>query len=264
MVHWKPEEADSGLALLRKAGHEVEVYSDQGGKGLAKFKTTPPEVVVISLERLPSQSRHFAHWFRTTQATSSIPIVFVGGVEEKVAIARALLPDALCCSWSRIRGAITQARKQRQTLPPTPGSGHDKALWRKFEIREGDQVLQLGGPDDLLPILGADLPNRVEVMRTEEEDLSQLGGIDTVLLFSAWLLELKQWFPQAAKLVAPKRALWICWPKKASKMESNVSQSAVMAYARAAGWSDLKICRVDDNWSGHMFRPKRNLKAKGS
>ncbi len=210
VVHWKPEEAGSGLALLRKAGHEVEV---------------------ISLERLPSHGRHFAHWFRTTKATSSIPIVFVGGVEEKVAIARDLLPDALCCSWSR--------------------------------IRDGDQVLQLGGPADLHPILGADLPSRVEVIRTEDEDLSLLSGIDTVLLFSAWLLELKQWFPQAAKLVAPRRALWICWPKKSSGMESNVSKSAVMAYARAVGWSDLKICRVDDTWSGHMFRPKRNPKVRG-
>jgi len=264
VVHWKPEEADGGLALLRKAGHQVEVYSDHGGKGLAKFKKAPPEVVVISLERLPSHGRHFAHWFRSTKATSGIPIVFVGGAEEKVAIARDLLPDALCCEWSRVRGTITQARKQKETLPPTPGQGHDKALWKKFALREGDHVLQLGGPENLLPILGEDLPKSIKLFRSEEEDLSHIEGIDTVLLFSAWLLELKQWFPQAAKLVAPKRALWICWPKKASGMESNVSQSAVMAYARAAGWSDVKICRVDDTWSGHMFRPKRNPKANSS
>lgn len=175
----------------------------------------------------------------------------------------AILPDALCGSWSRIRGAITQARKQGETLPPAAGMGQDKPLWKKLELREGDQVLQLGGPHNLLPILGVELPKSVKLFRTEEEDLSQIDGIDTVLLFSAWLLELKQWFPQAAQLVAPKRALWIYWPKKSSGMESSVSQAAVMAYARAAGWSDLKIYRVDDTWSAHMFRPKRNPKVRG-
>jgi len=264
VVHWKPEEAESGLALLRRAGHEVEVYADRGGVGLAKYKQEVPEVVLVSLERLPSHGRHFAHCFRTTKATAQVPIVFVGGVEEKVAIAREMLPDAICCSWRGVRGAVTRALKIKQTQAPQPGAAHDKALWQKLEIRAGDRVLQLGGPEDLLPLLGEGLPTDVELLATDDPDIGDLGPADLVLLFAQLLQDIKQWFPQAAALTPDKRQLWICWPKKSSGVDTNVTQAAVMAYARASGWADFKICRVDDTWSGHMLRRRRNPLGKGS
>ena len=186
VIHWRPEEAEDGLALLRKAGHEVEVFSDQGGKGLSRFRKEPPEVVLASLERLPSHSRHFAQWFRTSKGTEQVPIVFVGGKEDKVAAAREMLPDAVFCAWRTVRGAVTKALRTPQTAVP-PEQLSDKPLWKRLEVRAGDRVLQVGGPADLHALLGDELP----------------------------------------------------------------------AYAKASGWSHLKVSRVDDTWAGHLYRRRR-------
>jgi len=118
LVHWKPEEAFDGLALLKGAGHEVHVFDTQGGIGLAKFKSNLPDVVVISLERLPSHGREVAAWFRSTKVTASTPLVFVGGVEEKVNLVQEAFPDAVFCTWRGVRGAVTKALRHPQSANP--------------------------------------------------------------------------------------------------------------------------------------------------
>ena len=250
LVHWKPEEASEGLAVLKQAGHKVEVYSAKGGVGLSKFKSKLPEVVIVSLERLPSHGRELATWFRSTKATAAVPIIFVGGAEEKVIPARASFPDAVFCTWRGIRGAITKAIRTPQTATPSLVCS-TKALWQKLEVREDDVILQLGGPNNLLQTLGSDLPTSVKLTKRPSKKVS------LVLLFAERLQDMNQHFQKAVDHTPDKRAMWICWPKKTSTIPTDVTQAAVMAFARGSGWTDTKICRIDDDWSGHMFRRKR-------
>ena len=256
VVHWKPAEAEGGIALLKRAGHEVEVYSEQGGAGLGRFKEAPPAVVVISLERLPSHGRTMGHWFRTTKATAHVPVVFVGGAEEKVEIARAMFADAVFTPWNRVRGAVTKAMRRPQEAMPTPACS-TKEVWQKMQIQSGDHVLQLGGPARLKPILGPSLPHDVKLSRRIGTAPKPPKQVDQVLLFVERLADLKHGFPIATAATPGRRALWICWPKKTSSISTDVTQAAVMAFARASGWTDTKICRIDDDWSGHMFRRRR-------
>ncbi|PCJ54411.1 MAG: hypothetical protein COA70_04610 [Planctomycetota bacterium] len=78
-----------------------------------------------------------------------------------------------------------------------------------------------------------------------------------VFLFAERLQDINQHFQKAVDHTPDKRPMWICWPKKTSGITTDVTQAAVMAFARGSGWTDTKICRVDDDWSGHMFRRKR-------
>lgn len=211
VVHWKPEEAAEGLALLEQAGHGVEIYSAPGGAGMARFREEVPDVLLISLERLPSHGREAARWFRTTKATRSVPIA--------------------ACST--------------------------KPLWQKLELREGDRVFQWGGPADLRHILGDGLPDGISITRRTSSDAKIPKRIDLILLFAQRISDLEDRFPIASAATPLKRPLWLCWPKKTSGVETDVTQAAVMELGRSNNWTDTKICRVDESWSGHMFRRKR-------
>jgi CheY-like chemotaxis protein len=256
VVHWKPELASEGLAALRNVGHEVEVYADQGGVGLARFKKQLPDVVLISLERLPSHGRAIGQWFRTTKATAAVPLIFVGGVEEKVALARTMFSDAIFCSWADAKTAIKKALQTPQSAIPEPICSA-KNLWRKLEIREGDKVLQLGGPADLRGILGEDLPLDVTLLRRVNPIVKKPKQLDIVLLFAANQVDLRNWFEFAASITPEKRPLWICRPKLSSGVKTDITQGDVFDRLRGAGWTDVKVCRVDDIWTGHMLRRRK-------
>ena len=47
--------------------------------------------------------------------------------------------------------------------------------------------------------------------------------------------------------------LWICWPKQASGVQSDLTQAGVRAFAMDRGWVDFKIAAVDATWSGLAF-----------
>lgn len=53
--------------------------------------------------------------------------------------------------------------------------------------------------------------------------------------------------------MAPTTALWICWPKKTSPLAADVDENKVRERGLAAGVVDVKVCAVDEDWSGHKF-----------
>ncbi len=52
------------------------------------------------------------------------------------------------------------------------------------------------------------------------------------------------------KLIFPDGSLWVCWPKKASKVPTDITEDVVRRLALAAGLVDIKVCAVDAVWSG--------------
>jgi len=50
--------------------------------------------------------------------------------------------------------------------------------------------------------------------------------------------------------MAPACGLWIAWPKKASKVKTDVTEDVIRAIALPIGLVDVKVCAVDDTWSG--------------
>jgi hypothetical protein len=105
-VHWHEDEARVHAAELTAAGHAVRCHSRES-EGWSMGERMP-DVMVISLDRLPSHARQVAEWFWQAKKRRSIPMVFVGGAPEKAAALAARYPEAVFCAREQL--AETLAR----------------------------------------------------------------------------------------------------------------------------------------------------------
>ncbi len=51
-------------------------------------------------------------------------------------------------------------------------------------------------------------------------------------------------------LIAPNGIVWVSWPKKSSKVSTDITEDAIRAIALPMGFVDIKVCAVDEIWSG--------------
>jgi hypothetical protein len=79
------------------------------------------------------------------------------------------------------------------------------------------------------------------------------GPLDFAHLFVKTQAELKKEFPRLAKQLSPAGMLWISWPKKTSGVASDLDENKIRDMGLAAGLVDVKVCAVDDVWSGLKF-----------
>jgi hypothetical protein len=79
------------------------------------------------------------------------------------------------------------------------------------------------------------------------------GPFNVVLLFVPSRKELARRFAGLAKKLDQAGGLWVAWPKKASGVTTDLSESDVREFGLAAGLVDNKVCAVDEIWSGLRF-----------
>jgi alkylation response protein AidB-like acyl-CoA dehydrogenase len=79
------------------------------------------------------------------------------------------------------------------------------------------------------------------------------GPLDFAMLFVKTQAELKQKFSKIAKQLAPAGMLWVSWPKKASGVATDLNENDVRKIGLDAGLVDVKICAVNEVWSGLKF-----------
>jgi len=103
-----------------------------------------------------------------------------------------------------------------------------------------------------------DLPKQVSFVTSLEDDL------DLILFFTKSRAELSANFSRLSSKLAPAGMLWIAWPKKASGVETDLSDYVVRDTGLEAGLVDVKVCAVNDVWSGLKFviRVKDRPRAK--
>ncbi len=141
LVCWKASEAREKAEILQKAGHEVE-FDIPSPPILKKIKAEPPEIFIIDLSRLPSQGRDVALNLRQGKSSRYVPIIFLDGLPEKVALVKKHLPDAAYTTWDHINGAIKEAIAQPPKNPVVPRSAFDgyadAPLIKKLGIKASD------------------------------------------------------------------------------------------------------------------------------
>jgi hypothetical protein len=116
-------------------------------------------------------------------------------------------------------------------------------LARKLGIKDGSRVALLGAPegfdDELAP-----LPDDVTVLR-------RLGAdIDVAVLFVTERRDLERRFDAVAKAVFPAGGFWVAWPKRASKVATDLTEDVLREVALPKGLVDNKVCAVTQVWSG--------------
>lgn len=250
LVHWNATEAAERASRLRRAGWGVTIHWETTAViQLRAVRDTPPDVVVIDLERLPSHGEAVGVWFRQQKATRYVPLVFVNGDSAKVARVRKRLPDANYTTWSHIRSTLRRAttRPPRQPVVPDTMSAYaGRTLVQKLGIKPNVHVALLGAPQDFENTLGA-LPEGVELLRETRRTASLM------LLFVSSQASLERRLPGAIRRIEEGGSLWIAWPKKASQVHTDLSESIVRRTGLNAGLVDFKICAIDATWSGLRF-----------
>ena len=127
-----------------------------------------------------------------------------------------------------------------------PAGYSNRRLVEKLGIRQDARVAILNAPDGYDRTLGP-LPDGV--IRAA----SARGPLDLVQFFTAHRGELSRRFPTLAKALHPAGALWISWPKQASGVPTDLDENVVRAIGLANGLVDVKVCAVDEIWSGLKF-----------
>ena len=254
LVHWNADEAKERAGRLRRAGYRVVCHTQAGGgEPIRSVRKDPPDAFVIDLARLPSHGRAAGVWLRQHKSTRDVPIVFIEGDPEKTPAARKLLPDAVYTDWRRVRGALRKAIDKPAKAPVVPDTmaGYTGVpLVKKLGIKPGCVLALLGAPARFDKTLGK-LPDGVRIKRRAR------GDADVIVLFARSFADLERRFPAAAKALVSAGRLWIAWPKKASGVNSDLTQSVVRSFGLDAGVVDYKISAIDETWSGLCFTQRR-------
>ena len=119
-------------------------------------------------------------------------------------------------------------------------------LVKKLGIKEGFRVALVGAPDGFREEL-SDLPPGVTFVT------SLASQLDLILFFVKSQSEMTRNFSRLASKLAPAGMLWIAWPKKASGVAIDLSDNTVREIGLDAGLVDVKVCAVNEIWSGLKF-----------
>ena len=252
LIHWDAAAAADRGDDLRSAGFEV-VYEPLTPAGLRALREKPPSAIVVDLSRAPSQGRDMALGLRKHKATRNVPLVFVGGDPEKVARVKELLPDAAYILWDEIEAALDHAIAHPPEDPVVPRSAFDAyagtPLPKKLGIKAGSVVALLGAEEGFEHTLG-ELPAGT-VLRRKDPD-----PYGVTLWFVRSRQELEDRIGEMGAF-ARGGGLWIAWPKKASGVASDLSQTVVRRTGLDSGLVDFKICSIDATWSGLRFSQRK-------
>lgn len=119
-------------------------------------------------------------------------------------------------------------------------------LTKKLGIKEGFRVSLIGAPERFREEL-RDLPPGVTFVT------SVAAQLDVILFFVKSQAELTRNFPRLASKLKPNGMLWIAWPKKASGVATDLADYNVRQIGLDAGLVDVKVCAVNEVWSGLKF-----------
>jgi hypothetical protein len=251
VIHWNKDEAKERSERLSGLGHKVVWKLSSGPDLLRKLKDDPAVAIVIDLSRLPSHGREIGIALRHQHATRFIPLVFVEGDPEKVAIIKGLLPDAVYTTWGRVRSAVKRAIAHPPTNPFVPESVfaayEGRPLVTKLGIKAASTVALLGAPRGFRKLLDP-LPDGVQFR-------ASLGACDLAVWFVRLLRDLEKSIKRTASQAAGS-PLWIAWPKQTSPLAADLTEKSVRRIGLDAGLVDYKVCSIDSTWSGLLFKKR--------
>jgi len=123
-------------------------------------------------------------------------------------------------------------------------------LPQKLGIKAGTRVIVINAPANYRRLLGK-LPDDVEFANQPD------ASARFVHLFAAERRELEKCLPQLRKRLCDDGTLWISWPKKSANVPTDVTEDVIRAVALPLGLVDVKVCAVNEIWSGLKLMIRR-------
>jgi CheY-like chemotaxis protein len=253
LIHQNAIEAAERAKTLRAAGYDVTVIVPQGLKFVRDVGRAPPDAIVIDIERLPSVGRDIGIALRMAKSTRNLPMVFAGGVPEKIAGIRMSLPDASYAPWLKIGGKLKRGMARRTTAPAVPRSLFEPysgtPLPKKLGIKANSSIALLDAPDGFSKSLGP-LPEGAKLLDKPSRECN----------LTMWFVRSSRELSRRIKKTSADLddgLIWIVWPKKTSAIVTDLSQISVRAAGLAIGLVDFKVCAIDATWSGLLFKRRK-------
>jgi len=128
-------------------------------------------------------------------------------------------------------------------------------LAKKLGFKPGQRVSAPGAPPTYRKLL-APLPAGIEFQTRVSKTT------DLVHLFTTSKAELAKCLAAWLKVLGPEAAIWVSWPKKTSKVPTDITEDTIRAVALPMGLVDIKVCAVDETWSGLKLVLRKELRAK--
>lgn len=126
-------------------------------------------------------------------------------------------------------------------------------LPKKLGITESTRLLVINAPDDYLVLLG-ELPESLIC----DKRLSKSTTL--IHLFTKSRSELEERLGYWRVKIATDTVVWISWPKKSSKVPTDITEDVIREVALPLGFVDIKVCAVSDVWSGLKLVIRKELR----
>ena len=160
--------------------------------------------------------------------------------------------------------------------PAQPAGYSGTPLPRKLGIKPGARVGLAGAPDGFGALLEP-LPDgaRVEAGASAAAGapaagaagavlpgpvLPGIGPFDVIVFFTVEQAELAGRLSELRARMAPAAGLWIAWPKRASRVPTDMTEDVIREIALPTGLVDNKVCAIDPVWSGLRLVIRRELR----
>ena len=150
--------------------------------------------------------------------------------------------------------APTRGHDTLATVHRMPEAGYSGTpLAKKLGIAAGLRVVALNAPSDYRELAspwpdGATLAPRAD------------AKTDLVHLFVTERAVLAKESKRLRELLEPDAVLWVSWPKKASKVATDITEDVIREVVLPLGWVDVKVCAVDATWSGLKLVVRKALR----
>jgi hypothetical protein len=135
-----------------------------------------------------------------------------------------------------------------------PNNCTTSRLVHKLGLKAGTRVHYAAAPDEFAALLG-EVPGGVRVLARPA------AGLDLVVLFVRSRAQLERRLAGLHAKLAQDGMLWIAWPKRASNVPTDMTEDVVRDVALPRGLVDVKVCAIDETWSGLKLVIRRELRA---
>ena len=138
-------------------------------------------------------------------------------------------------------------------MPSNPAGYSGTPLARKLGVVEGVIVVTKNAPDEYARLLEP-LPPGVRFEKAHSQ------ATDIVHIFISRKTELKKHLEALRHAVRSDCAIWVSWPKKASKVPTDITDETIRELALPLGLVDIKVCAVNEIWSGLKLVIRKELR----
>jgi DUF3052 family protein len=126
-------------------------------------------------------------------------------------------------------------------------------LAKKLGIKDGGKILVLAGPANYDELVAPLPPGVVKARRID-------ATVDVVHVFALTQAELTRRLKESLPKLRPDAVIWVSWPKKASKVATDITEDRIREIALPMGLVDIKVCAVDEVWSGLKLVVRKELR----